>query len=586
MTPQEFADRHLRPYATKGGEIVPALCPFCHGGPGGDKGTFALNAGKRTYNCLRGSCGKTGTFWQLCREFGEEASGAERTPASGGRKYAEPRTQPRPPTGQVTAYLQGRGISAETQAAYKIGSDGQGNILFPYCWDGKPVFVKFRPARDVAPGERKAWRERDTQPILFGMDLCMPEYPLVIFEGEIDAMSGYEAGIPNCVSIPSGAKEMSWLDACWDWLHRFTEIYLFGDSDDAGREMVRRLAVRLSDFKVYDVAHGLKDANEMLVKHGREDVALAYAGAREILPYGLIQLADVRPLDAGNIPACPSGIRELDKLTGGFIMGDLSVWTGRRGEGKSTLLGQLLLEAVDSGHRVCAYSGELRADRFQYWINLQAAGRDNIACRRDDGRGREVFALKDGVLGKIRAWYRDRFWLYDDTVAEANEEKSILAVFETAAKRYGCTVFMVDNLMTCQYEKMSEADYYRAQSAFVGRLAEFARRHNAHVHLIAHPKKKDGKLENDDVAGAAEITNRAGNVFSLARLSDGERAQERVDTLLKILKNRWEGAQGSIGLCFDKTSRRLYLPSIGDVRRFGWQDEQTEMTEVFIDMPF
>lgn len=43
------------------------------------------------------------------------------------------------------------------------------------------------------------------------------------------------------------------------------------------------------------------------------------------------------------------GIPNLDRATGGAVMGELSVWTGKRGEGKSTLLDQFLLEAIDQG---------------------------------------------------------------------------------------------------------------------------------------------------------------------------------------------------------------------------------------------
>ena len=41
-------------------------------------------------------------------------------------------------------------------------------------------------------------------------------------------------------------------------------------------------------------------------------------------------------------------------------------------------MGQFLLAAIEQGYSVCAYSGELTKEKFQEWINLQAAGSEYI----------------------------------------------------------------------------------------------------------------------------------------------------------------------------------------------------------------
>lgn len=567
-----FADRYLRPYKVKNDEIIPDLCPYCKGGQHRDKGTFALNISKLTFNCQRGKCGKTGTFRQLCADFGEEADRMDVWNVhKQQRVYKKPETKVNPLQEKARDYLKLRKISERTMEAYKIGCDDKGNIVFPYYRNGELVFVKFRPARKIEKGERKMWREADTEPILFGMDLCGPEKPLCIFEGETDAMSGYEAGIPNCVSVPSGAEDLTWLDTCFEWLQQFKTIYLFGDNDDPGRDMIQKLIVRLSDHRLFIVHHPYKDANELLYREGPEAVKQAYDNANEVPVYGLIDLADVKPLDIRNIPSVRSGIPALDSKIGGFLMGDVSVWTGKRGEGKSTLLGQLLLEAVDSGEKVCAYSGELRADRFQYWINLQAAGQKHILSYYDPDKDRTVYYVGKEVLERIKEWYRGKFWLYDNTIADSTEETSILKVFEYAAKRYDCKVFLIDNLMTARYNTDNEQNYYRAQSNFVGQLVEFANRYNVHVHLVCHPRKTNASIESDDVSGTADITNRASNVFALEKLNEEDRLKHGCDVALRILKNRWEGVSGLIGLNYCNISRRLYVPSIGNNKVYGWE---------------
>ena len=587
MDVYEFASRHLSPYRQSGNEIVPELCPFCHGGEHRDRRTFALNVEKRTYNCRRGSCGKQGTFSELCRAFGEEPD-RKQTYVAPMKHYKRPETVILEPTEQIRNYLKLRKLSDATLERYRIGADEKGNIVFPY-YDEKDelVFVKFRPSHKVAKGERKAWREADTKPVLFGMHLCDPQKPLVIHEGEIDCMSSSEAGIENCVSVPSGAEDMTWLDTCWEFIDRFDTIFIYGDSDEAGRRMVRELSVKLSHKRVFDVRHERKDANEILYFDGPEAVRAYLEQAREVPPYGLIDLADVEPFDPDKVKRVRSGIRELDRAIGGFLYGDLSVWTAKRGEGKSTLLSQLMLEAVDAGEHVCVYSGELRAERFQYWMYLQAAGDRHLTQKHDPVTDRVLVGVPRMIAEQIRDWHRGKIWLYDNTIAEGNEADSILKAFELAARRYDCHVFLVDNLMTARYASDSDSAYYRAQSTFVGKLVEFANRMNVHVHLVAHPRKTNGKLENDDISGSGDIANRASNVFALERLQEEKNGASSV---LSILKNRWDGAQNKIGLGFSPLSRRLYMPSDGNIRVYGWDQnmEQEEWLDVPTspDMPF
>jgi twinkle protein len=593
MNPHEFARRHLGQYKVRGSEIVASLCPFCGGGTHKDRETFALNVSKLTFNCKRGSCGRSGTFWQLCREFGEEADRQDNYEIfhKQQRVYKKPAVKIRPITNQAEQYLSLRKISRATLDRCGVGTDDSGNILFTYYDEtGEHVFTSFRPAKKLDSGDMKAWRETNTKPVLYLMNLCTVDKPLIITEGQIDALSLIEAGIENAVSVPSGSEDFTWLDTCWNWLQQFNSIILFGDNDVPGRDMVQRLIIRLGTYRCSTIPiefyKGCKDANEILYRHGKDTLKLAVENAKPIPIAGLIDLADVKPFDVRNVERVKSNISFLDAATGGFLMGELSVWTGKRGHGKSTLLGQLLLEAVDQGTSVCAYSGELRADRFQYWINLQAAGSKEISRYYDAVRGKEVAYIEKSTLEKIMRWYRGKFFLYDNGVADYNaEETSILKVFEYTVKRYDCRVFLIDNLMTARYACISDADYYRQQSAFVGVLVSFAKRFNVHVHLVAHPRKTHGGLDNDDIGGSGDITNRADNVFSIERVQDAE-----FDVVLNILKNRSEGAKEKIGLKYSPICRRLYLPSIGDGKQYGWsrllEPVQCELWEGDQECPF
>ena len=563
MTPMNFANRYLQPYTIKGDELSAKFCPFCSGGKNKDKNTFALNVAKQTYKCLRGSCGAQGHFVELLREFGVERMNE--------KKYKAPEIKPKRAEDSALEYLKLRGISKATAEKYRVGSDEQGNIVFPYYDEsGKHVFNKFRYPRKLKKGEKKAWREAGTMPILFGMDICDKSKPLCLNEGELDAMACFESGIPNAVSVPSGTEDFTWLDTCWDFVQSFEKIYLFGDNDAAGREMVRKLSAKLSDKTLHIVEFEGKDANELLYRQGKEAVFNAWQNAKELPVAGLLNLAHVAPFDARNVKTIKTGIGRLDSETGGFHYGDLSIWQGKRGGGKSTLLSCILLDAVEDSNKVCAYSGELKADRFQYWVDLQAAGKANVSEYYKAAFDKQVYYLEADIREKIHNWYDGRFWLYDNAITLTDESLSILKVFEMAAKRYDCKVFLVDNLMTADDgDEIGEKNFYRQQSKFVGKLKKFASNFNVHVHLAVHPRKTDSALNNDSVMGSGDITNRADNVFAVSRAKDPLAAG--FDSSLEILKSRWDGNFATIGMKYDKVSKRIYSPS-DEGKRYGWED--------------
>ena len=576
MEPVEFARKYLGEWKQKGDEIVPKLCPFCQGGSHHDKDSFALNVSNLTYNCKRGTCGKKGHFSQLCKEYGEKPESDWRNfemkkPPK--KIYKMPETKIDPAKKRVEDYLILRGLSKETWERRGVG-ETNGNIALPYIEDGKVVLVKFRKPEKYDGNGQKAWREAGGKAVLWGMDLCDTEKPLVIVEGEMDALALDEAGVKNVVSVPSGASDLTWIENCWDWLDKFKKIIIWGDNDDPGREMVRNIIVRLGEWKCSIVDSPWKDANVCLIKEGKEKTAEYAKNAKPIPIYGLIDLADVVPIDVKNIERTRSNVPGIDEAIGGFLMGELSVWTGKSGQGKSTFLSQMLLETVNEGKPVCAYSGELRADRFQYWINLQAAGKNNLSFHMDNVKQKQVAYLEKDINSKIREWYRGKFWLYDNNInSESAEETGIIKLFTYAASKYGCRVFLVDNLMTAKYTQVSEDDFFRAQSSFVGELVRFAKTYNVHVHLVAHPRKTRGRIEKEDISGTGDITNRADNVFAV------ERAEEDTalgcDSVVTILKNRSEGVQNyEIGLMFDPDSKRFWQPTdtTGANKKYGWEE--------------
>jgi twinkle protein len=587
MNAYEFADKHLGKYKVRGREIIPLYCPYCKGGEHRDKETFALNIENKTYNCKRGSCGVSGTLGSLLKDFGESPAGFE-LKAQPKKQYKKPQGTANPITSEIEEYLTTRGFSKSTWEKRRIGSDDSGNILMPYYEKGELVFVKYRPSRKVKKGERKSWREEGGKPVFWGMDECKPEYPLIIVEGEMDAMALDECGVKNVVSVPSGCGDLTCVENCWEFLESFKSIILWGDSDEPGQKMVRNLVNKLGEYRCQVVQCERKDANEVLYYDGREEVLHLIKEAKEVPINGILRLADVETFDFSKVTRISSGIAGLDKVVAGFMMGQVSIWTGVNSSGKSTLLGQILIESIERGYGVCAYSGELPASLFRYWIELQMAGPKHLDTKHDELMQGKTYSPSSSVQEKMRSWYRDKFFLHDSFGSTRDDD--VLKVFEYAAKRYDCRVFMIDNLMTTSFDGK---DFFRAQSEFVGKVVDFAHKFDVHVHMVAHPRKTNGMVNKMDIAGSGDITNRADNVFSVTRFKPGENEGEfeDCDACLDVLKNRFSGRQDiGIGLAFDPKSKRFAMPRDprGFEREYGWHSliRDSDFVQVQIESPW
>ncbi len=584
MNEFEYASRYLGTYKVNGDEIIPTVCPFCGGGEHRDKNTFALNHRNHTYNCKRGSCGVSGHFSELLKEKGETFEDSYYS----GKPYIKPKKEYKKPetkygglTDKAAAYIAARKISPETAAAFGVSCDGKGNLVFPYYRTREdrehqnPTFIKFRIPEKVTQG-RKMWREADTMPILYNLDRCDPAKGILyITEGEFDAMALYQAtgGSVNVTSVPSGAEDFTWIETCADELSKYKAFAVIGDNDLPGLKMANEIVTKLDSggIKVfvpdYTTYCGCKDCNEILVRYGENPFVSIIGSLHDVPPKGLINVADIEWMDFGNTPKTRTGIKSIDSETGGFLEGDITVWTGKRGSGKSTFLTQLILQSIEDGQKVCCYSGEIPASRFKRNILLCASGSSYLVEKTDNMTGRIYYAPRVDVAEYINRWIDRKLWLYDNKIIEKDESKSIIDRFIDAYKRYDCRVFVVDNLMTVNCN-VRAAEVMQTQANIVIQLHQFAEIYHTHVHIVAHPRKGDEVKDADDVGGLGVITNIAHNAYCV--MEKDTKPGEPDGSILRCLKNREFKDYRDYSLTFDKKSRRfgeLYQPPT----KYGWE---------------
>jgi twinkle protein len=198
--------------------------------------------------------------------------------------------------------------------------DVRGDVLvFPYFERGEEVNAKFR-----APG-KKFWQRTGARKTFFNSDVLddpaviAGSYPLVITEGEIDALSFIQAGYPLAVSVPDGAppardeqgnlidvpetgddvdpkedEKYRYVFNNWERLKRVKRVVLATDGDEPGWRLSQELARRLGRSRCFFVRYpeGCKDANEVLVLHGPRAAMELVTRARPFPVRGLYKLSD------------------------------------------------------------------------------------------------------------------------------------------------------------------------------------------------------------------------------------------------------------------------------------------------------
>lgn len=554
----------------KGCELFFRHCPRCHG-DGHDENTFSVNLETGAFKCFRASCDYHGHFVELARDFDFRLDFGE---AKTYRRLPQRPIEVKP---SAIQYLESRGISREITERYKITAckDKPDILAFPFIDEtGTMQFVKYRNTKYNGRGN-KEWCEKDTKPILFGMAQCVDFVRLIITEGQIDSLSVAECGYDNAVSVPTGALGFTWLNHCWDWIVKFREVVVFGDCEKGkitlldtlqARLPQKVMAVRMQDYL------GEKDANAILTKYGKQAVITAIENAEVPQLSNVKDLSSVEPVDINSLPKIKTNIREVDRVIGGLIYGQVVLLTGKRGEGKSTFMSQIVADALDQNQSVFVYSGELADFHFRRWLDYQLAGAEHISAVTNE-YGDIEYAMSADTANRIGAWYKGRAYIYDNAYIpdKGAELESLPETIEKVIKQYGVTLICIDNLMTAMDTVTQNDNLNLAQGNFVTALKRIAIKYNVVIVLVAHPRKTNGDFTNDDVAGSSDITNRVDIVMSYKRDDcDGDPGGK-----LMVTKNRLKGTlavgDNTIKLLYSPATKRIFSAS-SRPRRYRWED--------------
>lgn len=240
----------------------------------------------------------------------------------------------------------------------------------------------------------------------------------------------------------------------------------------------------------------------------------------------------------------PTGFQKMaDKFD--LRPGEVTLWAGINGHGKTTYLSQIMLAVMRRSEKVCIASMEMRPRDTMAKMTQQAGGTGQPSI---------------GFIKAFHHWTNDRLWVYDHVGRIASSR--ILAVATYVRKELGIDHLVIDSLMKCGIG----VDDLTGQKDFVDGLCAIARDTGLHIHLVAHMRKGEnervapGKF---DVKGAGEITDLVDNVVIVwknlrkSEKPDEENQSSDPDAYVRIAKQRHHSWEGSFAFWFDKASQQF-----------------------------
>lgn len=475
-------------------------------------------------------------------------------------KKPKPR-QTDPMSEKALAWFAGRGISAATLQAMKVTeglefmpqNNAQSNtVQFNYYKDGELVNTKFRT------GDKKFKMVSGAELLPYNLDGIKGTKECIITEGEMDALSFYECGRHDVVSVPNGANaNLSYLD---DYIEGYFEdketIFIASDTDTKGvglrDELLRRFGAE--KCRVLEYGEGCKDANEHLMKYGRDSLLKCLADAPEIKLEGVFTVSDFETsLDAifeyGLQKGVTVGHENFDRLCS-FETKRLCIVTGIPGSGKSEFIDEITERLnIRYGWRWAYFSPE----------NAPLAYHASKLIEKFTGKHFSKKWLTQPEYRQVKQHLESNFFF----ISPAADYKvdSILERAKFLVRRKGIKGLIIDpyNRLENEAGNRSETQYI---STLLDKLTNFAQQNDILVVLMAHPtkmsKNKDGQIEAPtlyDISGSANFYNKAD--FGLVVHRD--RMNNTVEVRVQKVKFRHLGEVGTAYFKYNLNNGR-YTP--------------------------
>jgi len=476
---------------------------------------------------------------------------------------------------EAEKWLAKRGISVKTATslgAVLLEKNNKPVIGFTYdsTEPDKYEAVKWRSAN----GSKQFWWE-NTANRLWGNQVHNDSLEtivdtIVLSEGEMDALAIKEsfsdfANI-EVYSVPNGAPSKISSDSkidpsedgrfkyVWNEREKFKNckrIVLATDADTAGDVLADELSRRLNKAKCFRVDFkGYKDANELLINKGAEELRNQVINAEPIPLHGLNNIEfyadEFQSLyEQGKPKGVSTGIQSVDEL---FTLqtGYLNVVTGYPGDGKSAFLDQIIVNVGKLyGWKTCYCS-------FEKPPSLHAVQLAQILTGKPFFEGQNP-RMSQEEKDYAKDWINDHILFQDYMDGGMPTIEAILEKGASAVMRYGVRILVIDpfNFIHTEHKGL-ESDMV---SDMLTKVQLFCKSHDILCFFVAHPTKPAERGKKNVVTGVDVAKSMAW--FSKADLGlTVYRGEDSVEIHTWKARWGWQAKVGKTSLTFNPLNGR------------------------------
>ena len=398
----------------------------------------------------------------------------------------------------VEKWFEGRGISKNTLKALKV-TEGQefmpqtgqneNTIHFNYFVGNQLINVKYRDGRKnfkLFKGAEKVFYNINN---IVGYEYC------VIVEGEMDALSLYECGIHNAISVPNGAtlnnNNLDYLDNCIDYFTDKEKIIIAVDGDEAGQalqaELVRRLGAEVCYLATFE---DCKDANEYLLKYGKEKLVQCIAKAKPVPLENVTTFKDIEGeitdfVENGFKPGFQIGLQNFDSIFSTYT-GQFITVTGIPSSGKSDFVDQMVVGYNNNYQWKTAFASPENAPTYLHAHKIMRKVWQDMPTKKDIGTDK---------WNQVADHVNDNFFFID---MERYTLEAVLRKGAELVKRKGIKCLVIDPFNKVRSNDASgDVNVYTLE--YLSKIEIFAKKYDVLVIVVAHPTKmyKDanGRIE-------------------------------------------------------------------------------------------
>ena len=450
--------------------------------------------------------------------------------------------------------LTDRNLRAETLEKFKVKceKDADGKIIkhhYPYYnQKGEMVGMKTRlvdSKKFFCSGNASS----DNQ--LFGQNLFQAGGKFVtVLEGEIDALSGFEASGSRWanVSVGVGVQCVANIKANLEWLDSFETVVICFDNDEVGRESAQKIAPLLgpNKCKILTLAK-YKDVSDYVSNNdSKAYIDEWWNYSKEYTVSGVATVEDMRNAlldyrDTELIPL-PESFGNLNyMMRGGIARGELVSIIAHTSIGKTTILNELIYHfATETEEKIGCFMVEDSIDETIRKVVSVSTG-ENLQLVKPEELN--VDSIMDEALD---IGFASRIQLHNDGGGSIDLEE-MFSKIRYFVKGLNCTVILVDPLHTA-IKNLSNENIEEVMDRFI----KLCKETKVAVILSTHTRKPDDgshphKISEYDVKGSGAIPQACHTniLFSRDKLAEDEYTKN--STRIRVPKLRRTGQTGEGG---------------------------------------